>query len=88
MRAVPTGHTRAGGSLRTLMSYDAYLALGETKHHEYYDGLLYVNPPSRRHVLIARRLTRLFEDGCPEGYEVYPEWGWHAASNAISNPTS
>jgi len=68
------------------MSYDAYLALGETKHHEYYDGLLFVNPPSRRHVLIARRLTRLLEDACPENYEVYPEWGWRAAPQRDFEP--
>ena len=68
------------------MSYDAYLALGETKHHEYYDGLLFVNPPSRHHVRIARRLTRVLEDACPQGFEVYPEWGWHAAEQRDFEP--
>jgi Uma2 family endonuclease len=68
------------------MSYDVYLGLGETKHHEYYDGLLYVNLPSRRHVVVARRLTRVLEDSCPSGFEVYPEWGWHAAAQQDFEP--
>lgn len=66
----------AGGSLRVPMTYAAYRALGETKHHEYYDGMCVINPPSRRHAVVARRLTRVLEDACPTGYDVIPEWGW------------
>lgn len=58
------------------MAYDEYLARGETMHHEYYDGVLTLNPPSKRHVVIARRLTRLLEDAAPPAYEVLPEYGW------------
>jgi Uma2 family endonuclease len=58
------------------MTYDEFSALGETKHHEYYDGLCVVNPPARRHVLVAKRLGRLLDDHCPPGYTTYPEWGW------------
>jgi Uma2 family endonuclease len=69
--------TRGGSSLRVPMSYDEFRTLGETKHHEYYDGLCVVNPPTKRHVLVARRLTRALEDAAPAGYDVLPEWGWH-----------
>lgn len=58
------------------MPYGEYLALGETMHYEYYDGELHMNPPSRRHVVIARRLTRLLEDAAPATCEVLPEFGW------------
>ena len=58
------------------MSYDDFVALGETKHTSFYDGLAVMNPPNRRHVKIARRLTRLLEDAVPPGYEVLPEAGW------------
>lgn len=76
----------AGGSLRLPMTYRAYLALGETKHHEYYDGMVVVNPPSRRHVVVARRLTRLLEDSAPAHLEVLPEWGWQAGPHAVLEP--
>lgn len=67
-----------GRAVRQPMSYEDYLALGETLHHEYYDGACVVNPPAARHVLVARRLTRALEDaGRPAGLEVMPEWGWH-----------
>lgn len=65
-----------GASLRTPMSYEEYAALGETKYTEFDDGLVIVNPPTRRHVLAAKALTRLLDDACPPGYEVLPEWGW------------
>jgi hypothetical protein len=32
------------------MSRQQFEALGETKHHEYYDGMCVVNPPRRSHV--------------------------------------
>lgn len=77
---------RAGGSLRLPMAYEDFLALGETKHHEYYDGLLVVNPPSRRHALVQSRLTRALQDARPVGYEVLPEWGWHAGLQTVFEP--
>jgi Uma2 family endonuclease len=58
------------------MPYSKYLALGETLHHEYYDGHVVVNPPNRRHVRVATRLTVLLNSACPPGYEVLPEAGW------------
>lgn len=63
-------------SHREAMPYGEYLAMGETMHYEYYDGELHMNPPSRRHVVIARRLTRLLEDAAPATCEVLPEFGW------------
>lgn len=77
---------QAGSSLITPMSYAQYEALGETKHHEYYDGLSIVNPPSRRHVLVAYQLGRLLGDRIPVGYEVLPEWGWQPAEEAVFVP--
>jgi Uma2 family endonuclease len=65
-----------GGSLRTPMRYEDYVALGETKHTEYYDGICVVNPPNRRHVVAAKRIVRLLDDHCPDGLTTYPEWGW------------
>ena len=59
------------------MRYEAYLALGETKHHEYFDGMCVVNPPSLRHVLATKRLARLLDDHCQSGFTSYPEAGWH-----------
>ena len=76
----------AGGSLRIPMCWQDYQALGETKHTEYYDGLAVVNPPSRRHVVIVRRLTRVLEDSVPAGYEVLPEFGWQPAPGTVFEP--
>lgn len=72
--------------MRTPMSWEAYQALGETKHCEYYDGLAVVNPPSRRHVLIARRLTRVLEDSVPGGYDVLPGFGWQPGPGTVFEP--
>lgn len=77
---------QAGGSLRIPMSYEEYQALGETKHHEYYDGLTVVNPPTRRHIRVARRLTRLLDDQVPRGTEVLPEGGWQPADETVFVP--
>lgn len=68
------------------MPYGDYLALGETLHHEYYDGQLVVNPPSRQHVRVVRRLTRLLEDACPRDYEVLPEAGWRVGAEEDYEP--
>src|SRR5687768_9607885 len=66
-----------GASLRTPMAYRDYLALGETKHHEYYDGLCVVNPPSRSHSRALARLVDLIRPLCPDSHEVLTGWGWH-----------
>jgi len=75
MQAQLTG----GSSLRTPMAFSAYEALGETKHHEYYDGMCVVNPPNRRHVFALVRLRDALLTHCPSGFFVYPEWGWRIA---------
>ena len=68
------------------MPYDEYLALGETKHHEYYDGMCVVNPPNLRHVLATKQLARLLDDHCPPGFTTYPEGGWHIADQTDVEP--
>ena len=75
-----------GSSLCISMTFDEYMAHGETHHDEYYDGLVFVNPPTEHHARVARRVTRLFEDACPAGYEVAPEWGWQATSQVVLRP--
>ena len=59
------------------MDYAAYLALGETKHHEYYDGLCVVDQPSRTHSRVQAHLVDLLRDACPATHEVLTGWGWH-----------
>lgn len=71
---------------RERMSYGDYIALGETLHHEYFDGWCEVNPPSRRHVKVARRITRILEDAAPPHLEVLPEFGWHMAEGYDFEP--
>ena len=66
-----------GASLRTPMEYEDYLALGETKHHEYYDGLCVVNPPGRSHSRTQAHLVDLLRPHCPDSHEVLTGWGWH-----------
>jgi Uma2 family endonuclease len=66
-----------GGSLRTPMAYEDYVALGEAKHHEYYDGLCVVNPPSRNHSRTQAHLVDLIRPHCPDSHEVLTGWGWH-----------
>jgi putative restriction endonuclease len=69
-----------GSSVRTPMAYADYLARGETKHTEYYDGMCVVNPPNKRHVLAEMALRDALVPHCPAGYVVYQEWGWHIAA--------
>ena len=59
------------------MAYEEYTALGETKHHEYYDGLCVVNPPSRSHSRAQARFVDLLRPHCPDSHEVLTGWGWH-----------
>ena len=64
---------RAGGALRVPMTYAEYQALGETKYAEFYDGMATVNPPTRRHVVLNRRLTLLLSQAVPAECEVLPD---------------
>ncbi|WP_158550853.1 hypothetical protein [Geodermatophilus sp. TF02-6] len=57
---VPT--LQAGGSLRTPMRNADHLALGETQHSVYHEGLVVANPPSRRNP-DAGTLTVLRDEG-------------------------
>jgi Uma2 family endonuclease len=59
------------------MEYEEYLALGETKHHEYYDGLCVVNPPNRAHSRTQALFVDLLRPVCPPTHEVLTGWGWH-----------
>jgi Uma2 family endonuclease len=75
-----------GASLRTPMAYADYRALGETKHHEYYDGLCVVNPPSRRHSRVQAQLVELIRPHCPASHEVLTGWGWHVGPELDFEP--
>ncbi|HEV7688647.1 MAG TPA: Uma2 family endonuclease [Acidimicrobiia bacterium] len=75
-----------GASLRTPMAYQDYRALGETKHHEYYDGLCVVNPPSRSHSRIQAHLVDLIRPHCPRTHEVLTGWGWHVGPELDFEP--
>lgn len=75
-----------GASLRTPMGYEAFLALGETKHHEFYDGLCVVNPPTRRHSRAQASLVGLLQTACPPTHEVLTGWGWHVGPELDVEP--
>jgi len=62
------------------MSLEAFRALGEIKHAEYYDGLCVVNPPDRSHERVVARLRRAVEAVCPANLEVHDGWGWETGS--------
>jgi len=62
-------------SLRLPLSWEEWQALGETKHHEWSEGVLYVNPPNRWHVLATTALTRMLDEHAPPGLRAYQEWG-------------
>jgi Uma2 family endonuclease len=63
------------------MSEEEYLALGETKHLEYHDGMCVVNPPTIRHQRAERRLGNLLERVLPEGFEIIAESGWRTGGS-------
>lgn len=63
------------------MSREEFSALGDTKHHEYYDGMCIVNPPQRRHVRAEIRLLDLLRAVCPPAFEVLMEWGWQTGAS-------
>ena len=70
---------QAGSSLRTPMSREDFTtmvgALGETKFHEYYDGCLVVNPPTKPHGIVVSRLIVALFPLVPDHY-VTTETGW------------
>lgn len=43
-------------------------------------------PPSLRHVLVARRITRALEHAAPAGYDVLPEAGWLVQPRSVYVP--
>ena len=76
----------AGGSLRVPMSWEQWSGLGETRHAEYYDGLVVVNPPTRRHQVVERRLATALAAAAPGGVEVVPESGWAPSEHTVFEP--
>lgn len=76
----------AGGTLRVPMSWDEWKALGETKHHEFYDGLVTVNPPTIRHSIIASRLGAALVASCPSDHVVLTEAGWSPTDHTVFVP--
>lgn len=42
-----------------------------------------MNPPSRRHVLITKRLARMLDQAAPDGHEALPEFGWQPADRTV-----
>lgn len=68
------------------MSWDEWEALGETHHHEFYDGLLTVDPPTIRHSVIAGRLTATLAAACPSDHVVLPEAGWALTDHTVFVP--
>ncbi|MGQ0844836.1 MAG: Uma2 family endonuclease [Sporichthyaceae bacterium] len=62
------------------MTWEEWQALGETRHFEWSEGVLYVNPPNRWHVIVGKKLSRLLDDVAPEGLIAYPEWGLRTAA--------
>lgn len=76
----------AGGSLRLPKSWQEWADLGETKHAEYDDGLVVVNPPTRRNSALSARLTVQLAVGCPPRVEVLPEAGWAPSEHTVFEP--
>ena len=65
-----------GASLRTPMSWQDFCALGEVKHHEHYDGMCVVNPPTIRQAAAADELARRLHAVCPPTHRVVTGAGW------------
>lgn len=72
---IDTRTVTGGRSLRLPMTWEEWQALGETKHHEWWDGVCVVNPPNLGHTRVARRLLRLLDDHRPPGHEALAERG-------------
>jgi Uma2 family endonuclease len=67
--------------VKTVMSEAEYLALGETKHHEYYDGMCVVNPPSRRHAAAQVSLYEALRGHVPPDHQLLLDWGWRTGTS-------
>jgi Uma2 family endonuclease len=65
------------------MTREQFDALGETKHHEFYDGMCVVNPPRYAHALASKRLVQLLDPACPPGFHALAEWGWETADSVF-----
>lgn len=68
------------------MSLGDFLALGETRHAEYYDGMCVVNPSTRQHERTVAILRAGIERACPSGYEVLTGWGWMTSTDRRFEP--
>jgi Uma2 family endonuclease len=78
--------TPPGASLRMPMQFEDFLALDDTKHQEFFDGLLVEHPPNRDHVTVAGRLTLLLQDAVPPGYRVLPAGRWRIEPEQVFQP--
>jgi Uma2 family endonuclease len=67
--------------VKTVMSEEENLTLGETKHDEYYDGMGVVNPPGLRHQRAQLALVRILDLLVPAGYELLFEWVWRTGTS-------
>jgi Uma2 family endonuclease len=65
------------------MTREQFDALGETKHHEYYDGMCVVNPPRYAHARAERELLYALQAHCLPGFEVLAEWGWETGDSVF-----
>lgn len=69
------------------MSYEDFRAQGETKYHEYYEGLCVVNPPTVRHgIAVAQLIAALSAATEADGRVVVTETGWEAGHQQLFVP--
>jgi Uma2 family endonuclease len=61
------------------MSREEYLALGEARHHEWYDGMCVVTPPTLKHQYAESVLDALIRPHVPPGRQLFRESGWQTA---------
>ena len=81
LQRVETTTTSRPALVKTVMSEAQFLALGETKHHEYYDGMCVVNPPNRRHQRAELVIAAALGPHVPAAHELLVEWGWRTGSS-------
>lgn len=63
------------------MTYDAYVALGESRL-EYIDGAARVNPsPRRSHQDASRQIANFLADALPRGFVVTEAWSWRPTND-------
>jgi Uma2 family endonuclease len=68
-----------GGLLRVPMSREDYLALGEARHHEWYDGMCVVSPPTLKHQYAEDMLSDVLRPYLPRDRHLFRECGWQTA---------